>query len=589
MRYAIPASVGSRRDSVESWGTEHAHHGVSRTHAMASAIHVHPGPADAAERERNRKLLKLLAKDHKTLGEDQLRHKRDTDEMRLHLHHLDVQQQSLQQVLQQEVHSLRGQIERLHTQLRSELLAANPPATPTHTKAELRDLRRDVNNLGSKHEEHAQDVRRLHHSHVKHEQDHEHVVHMVSTYDVKLKGLEQDTSAVRQEMSRFKEECLRTLQEAKAAGKAAGEAAGKAAGEMEHRRNGMQEHEEVFRVRRLAESAQADLGALRKQICDRGLLAPPRDEPPSDEHPPVGTLSLSQDVFTARLLLKLGFLKASLEKRRHCARSESAKLLELSTDSESDSSLPSVEQHCLEQFENVSGIAPPDVEVDSPAHCQIKFGWLFVCVMTMFLQLSIMGLMTNSYAHAEACFEEGKAPTPWIALEWWILHLSRAFAMLLGGAFMVKDLMDTANYYMVSFLLEPHISCEVLLSSVARIVFIGTTLLANVYLFMSEVEPGFIWVNMAALSFVATLGTDILDVARRGVFGHHISKAVTAVSFELTFTHEYPAWFPYITRLTLSLSLIGISISAVVAFLMEDLICESGGTEELVGKVKGER
>merc|ERR1712110_362040 len=113
------------------------------------------------------------------------------------------------------------------------------------------------------------------------------------------------------------------------------------------------------------------------------------------------------------------------------------------------------------------------------------------------------------------------------------------------------------NYCMVSYLLEPHISLEVISSTFLRILLILINLAANVFLFLSDIDPGFIWMNMAALSFVSALGADMLEIAKRGVFGHHICKAVTAINFELTFAHEYPKWFPVVSSAALSASFVG--------------------------------
>lgn len=321
---------------------------------------------------------------------------------------------------------------------------------------------------------------------------------------------------------------------------------------------------------------------LKKQIYDRGLLAP-RPEVVSKESPAVGTLELHPNVFTARLLLRLGILKGYVESwgedtdsvdghlsgEETSASNSMQASRTLSRTSSFESPYVAIAEACM-QFKNVSGINVPDVEPGEPGYCKVTVGWMLVCMFTLFVQLLILYVMTRTYASLEHCL----TATPYVDMDWWLIHVSRMLAMFVSGSIMTKDFMDIVNYWMVSLLLEPTCSLEVAVTALLRILLRVGLAVAHIVLFMSYTDPGFLWVNMAALDLVASLGQDMLEIAKRGVLGHDICKAVTGLSFTLTLVHEYPRWFLYVRDLTLSTCIVGVTILAIALFMMQDPPCE---------------
>lgn len=365
--------------------------------------------------------------------------------------------------------------------------------------------------------------------------------------------------------------------------------------ELEKLRTSMSPVEEIARLKVQSDTSRTDFDELKKQIYDRGLLAPVRTEPINEDSPPVGALELCPDVFTARLLLRLGFMKGRIETRRKAdeegsseeetgnarqfsrqSRSEDSRwhgreisVSTLQTDSEEDSDESALSLLSASEFDNVSGIKVPEVQVGGPGYLSVVCAWPFICVGTLLTQLLILGVMSKTYTSLGHCMDT----TPYVSLDWWLIHISRVLAMLVSGSLMTKDLMDIVNFWLVSILLEPRCSKEVAITALARIALTIGVVVANVFLFMSYTDAGFLWVNMAALVFVSALGEEVLGVAKRGVFGHHISKAVTGVSFELSFVTDYPGWFKYVTNMTLMVSLCAVCVLAVGLFINEDPPC----------------
>merc|ERR1719331_2588446 len=101
----------------------------------------------------------------------------------------------------------------------------------------------------------------------------------------------------------------------------------------------------------------------------------------------------------------------------------------------------------------------------------------------------------------------------------------------------------------------------------------GLIAVANVVIFYYLKSPASVWINMTALAFIGELGTGMLDVARRGVFGHHIMKTMTSLNFELTFVKEYPSWFPAVRAAVLTVALFFGLVFCGMAFYAEDIIC----------------
>jgi len=309
---------------------------------------------------------------------------------------------------------------------------------------------------------------------------------------------------------------------------------------------------EVHNLKSQATVVSRDFYALRDLLYSRGVLAPVRDE--VEEKVAVGTVELGEDVFSARLLLRLGFLKA----RQDALDSDT------SSDEETSKSILNDEGVC--------GLQPPEIEEGADGYVSVTTGWLTICMTTLGLQLLIVCVMIKYGFSSQS---EGCLPEPLVATEWWMLHGSKALAIGVSGALMGKDLMDTMNYWMCSELLEPHRNLEVAFSGGLRILLTTLIGVANVVIFMGMTSPASIWINMAALAFIGELGGAVLDIAKRGVFGHHISKVMTTLNFSLTFMTEYPWWFSWIHGMTLLSLFVFTSIFATIAMLLPDNVCQA--------------
>lgn len=315
---------------------------------------------------------------------------------------------------------------------------------------------------------------------------------------------------------------------------------------------------ELLATKRQGDLLSTEFRNLMVQLQERGVLTPVREEPPDQEEemPPVGTIELGEDCFTARLLLRLGFMKAK----------GARELSMVSMDSYDEEVLADLRVNT----ENVAGLQEPEVVEGGPGYFQVTTGWLSICVITLLLQFLVILVMLKNGADAgDDCLE--KAPT---FSEWILLHVSKACAMCVAGVLLAKDLMDVLNYWMVSELLEPRRSIEVIISAVLRGSLTVLIAVATVVIYMNLSSPASVWINMTAVSFIGELGGSVLEVAKRGVFGHHISKAMTTLNFQLTFISEYPAWFPWAQRITVVGCFVGILVFCTVVFMMPDNVCK---------------
>jgi len=330
-------------------------------------------------------------------------------------------------------------------------------------------------------------------------------------------------------------------------------------------KHGAQSSNELTRLEAKSDLAGVEVRELKRQLLEKGVLAPKREEPEEVvERPPVGTLELGEDIFTARLLLKLGFMKKVEEARR-------VRLEDLdSDDADEDDGLSKSTCDLSENAEeNVSGIVIPEVDGDRGVKL-VKYGWPVVCTVTFCTQIVVLSIMLlhGLDPSSGACFKEEPSIEAW-----WCLHVSKALAMGVAGTLMGKELMDIVNYWMVAELLTPNRMLEVTFTALMRVLMTTVIVGANIAIFMNVVNPADVWLNMTALGFIATLGEDVLNVAKRGFFGHNIAKAVTGINFQLNFLSEYPKWFDYVRSTTILISGGVIVIFASISFLTPDRMC----------------
>lgn len=323
-------------------------------------------------------------------------------------------------------------------------------------------------------------------------------------------------------------------------------------------KKGLHSKDDIVRLDSKTGLVMNDLRLLTRQLLDRGILGPPKpEEPPEDDKPPVGTIELDEDIYTARLMLKLGFMRGQSE--AYVKKLEGS---DYETDGEQEELME------LAHFENVQGLMVPEIEKDDPGYIWASTGWLGVCVGTTCIQWLILLIMVTHGLKSEECFHE-----PPDLSRWWLLHSSKAFAMCITGVLMGKEVMGITNYAMVSELMEPKRSFEVCVTTLAQLALTVTVVAANVFIFLGLTSPVDVWTNMAALGFIQGLDAEMLTVAKGGIFGHHIAKAVTPINFQLHFVSHYPTWFAYVRGITVLLVAAFVVGTSFFVFVTPDPMC----------------
>lgn len=368
-----------------------------------------------------------------------------------------------------------------------------------------------------------------------------------------LDTVKRSNSKLVGELTQVKNDC-RTLQREI---RGTSEHSKKHAGEIQELRQATQSKHEIVRIEAKSDLAQREIRSLRAQLWERGVLNPVRPEPEiiEEERPPVGSLELGEDIFTARLLLRLGFLKG------HSEMTEDSSLL-----SENDSN-----RKGGLATDSVTGIVTPDIEEGTTGYYKVACGWTSICFMTFCIQMLVLLIMFKNGMDMSdgSCYKE---VPHWI--NWWLLHLSKALAMVVAGVLLGSHLMDIVNYWMVAELLFPVRDVETTVTALGRVTMTFLIVGANIAIFFYLRNPANVWLNMTALHFISSLGVDVLGVAKRGVFGHHISKVITDLNFQLFFVDVYPRWFKYVRAVTVSLSATVVTLFATLTFFAKDNMCE---------------
>lgn len=311
--------------------------------------------------------------------------------------------------------------------------------------------------------------------------------------------------------------------------------------------------------------AVMEVRELRRQLWNRGVLQPAKEEPPEEgQPPPVGTLELGEDVFTARLLFRLGFLKQQYDAVENGDMSLNSDMSDFEESSEFGG----------KPFDHVTGIAVPEIRPGGPGYFKVVYGIIAICLATFAIQFVSLAFMLRSgvdVGSTDGCFE-----TPPGAVRWWSLHLSKLLAMCVAGTLMGKDLLNVINYWMAAKILMPNHMWEATFTAFVRIGMRIVIVAVNVVIFLTLTNAADVWMNMTALDFVATLCDDMLVVIRSGVFGHDLAQAAIPLSFQLTFVSTYPRWFKPMRNLALLVSFCMVAVFAVVTFQIPDRICEEG-------------
>lgn len=338
---------------------------------------------------------------------------------------------------------------------------------------------------------------------------------------------------------------------------------------------------EITAVKAKADIANHEVSKLRKELESKGVFAPPKKEEDSTA-PPVGTIELGEDVFSARLLLRIGYIRQRLLDARNedsegegdmerQARPGSIREFRRSEGSgDEDAEVRSVSSD-LAVFDEVAGLFEPEIEEGARGYASITVGWLCICLLTLVVEVAVLVVLLMA-GMPPACLEPELA---YPSMYWWLLHGSKFTAMFAAGVLLGKDLMDALNYWMVSELLEPKRSCEVTLTAMMRLVVNILVVVVQAHMYKDIADPGTVWLSMSALSFIGGLNGQVLSIAKSGAFGHHIAKTMTSMNYQLTFLSQYPDWFFYARGMVIFISSVFVVLSSAYTFVIPEQICES--------------
>jgi len=309
--------------------------------------------------------------------------------------------------------------------------------------------------------------------------------------------------------------------------------------------------DKVDKVQAHVESVQTDFFALKKKLMDSGVFKPPLPDEP--EAQPVGTIELGEDIFSTRLLYRLGVMKGRSDRKQELLEARATETNGAYTAMHEVAALSDEDEEILDDSsiaewdENVSGLEVPAVMPGDQGYCAVNYGFLGICYLTLTIQVLVTCLLVYFGFTTGQCYDPHKE-RHWMQIA--ILKFSRAAATATAGCIMGKDLMELANYIMTNLLLEPKISFELCVLAFFRILVALLLGVANLVMFMGLLNPFDIWLNLTALGFVAEMGAQMLDVAKRGFFGKHIASMSTDTQFELFFMQDYPPWFDHFQRVT---------------------------------------
>merc|ERR1712061_455319 len=109
--------------------------------------------------------------------------------------------------------------------------------------------------------------------------------------------------------------------------------------------------------------------------------------------------------------------------------------------------------------------------------------------------------------------------------------------------------------------------------AIARAMLVLLVSAAQITIFSYIVHPAKVWIKMSMLGFIYNLGTGMLEIAKKGVFGHHIMKTLTRLHFDLTITAGYPLWYQKIHHPSLLIAFAFVVVCAGIAFASQDRVC----------------
>ncbi|CAJ1350061.1 unnamed protein product, partial [Effrenium voratum] len=273
-----------------------------------------------------------------------------------------------------------------------------------------------------------------------------------------------------------------------------------------------------------------DLHWFKRQVYDSGVLKPKIEVQEETPEPPVGSLDLNEHVYSAWLLIRLGFARVQKDQKmavRDMIPLEEKPMSGFNSDEEPLSSRGS--SFSDQEDDIVLGIQTPEILPGQKGYFQVTTGWLLVVTFTSLLQLlALSNMFAYGLTHGNVCLDK-----PMNNFDWWILHLSKAGGTIMVGAFMAGDVMDTVNFLMVEILVEKDASPKAIFFLIWRIVVIVFVGITNAIIFIVSTTPDGVWLMITAISFITDLPHGMMHVARSGMLGHYISKTITEMNFNL--------------------------------------------------------
>eukprot|EP00930_Biecheleria_cincta_P027504 TRINITY_DN19311_c0_g2_i1.p1 TRINITY_DN19311_c0_g2~~TRINITY_DN19311_c0_g2_i1.p1 ORF type:complete len:517 (+),score=75.85 TRINITY_DN19311_c0_g2_i1:27-1553(+) len=304
---------------------------------------------------------------------------------------------------------------------------------------------------------------------------------------------------------------------------------------------------------------------LERKLFDAGLVArtpvgPQRPPEEIEKSPPVGTLSLGEDMFSARLLLKLGYLKAEMKQRGDSIESHSDDF-----DSDAD--------YWEEDWCNmVSGIAEPVIPKATESYKEVSKNTFSLCVLIISVELiAIAAVMIFGLRNGDVCVDHKMHPLGALCL-----HVSKALGVIVIGFSLGKRMMDNVTYVMVGMLMYRS-NIEVKMFSILNIMTLMLGALSNCVLFAISTSSEGVWLKTTAMVVLISMRGTALTVAKSGVLGRSLSRALNPLGYKIHVYTEYPKWFESVRRsITLFVCLFILTL-ATVLFLLPIPVCPRDG------------
>lgn len=315
----------------------------------------------------------------------------------------------------------------------------------------------------------------------------------------------------------------------------------------------------------------AELQDLIAKLEDCGIFKPDIPETTEDA-PVVGTIELEEDIYTTRLLMRLGFMRGVTQQISADTDRDKDAHRDAYDSSSDDSSALNDRFHGIqplspEYLANISGLNVPEAEIGSASYYTVTRGFAGVCVATGLTQVLILAIFIKYGLGEGNCIEHETF------LDQILLRVSKLLAMLVLGGMMGSEFMGIVTYWMVCDLLLDTKDKEFAFTALFQMLMSVAVIIANVLVFMQLTAPGDVWLNLTALTFIAGLDSDVLGMAKQGFFGHAVAKSVLEVNYELTFVAQYPRWFATARRMTSLMVLVFVSVCGSWVFLYEQPVC----------------